>query len=414
MDCPDHRGVSGDRDRNAKHRSGRNPVFGPQLGLLRPDAVRAGVYVRRTVLGELPGVAVVLVRPDHSGVAVECDRIAEPVKILTEISVRQLGLLRPGIASAGEHVGGAGVTICPLVIACLGRSDHDSVPRERDCGPKRVAVRPICGCQLRLLRPDSARTGEYVGRTGAVPLLVVAAYPDHNRVSRDRDRAAEQVIVLRVRGCQLRLLLPATARTDEHICSTSICPLLVVSPRSDHSGVAVDRYVCAEQRLGLSIRSQYLLKGCRGVVHSERRVVHCLNGDCHGRRRRGELAVRRSVGEAVLAAVPRIRRVGERAVRRKPHCAVRGIVRKHRGEPLAHRIAVIAEHAGCGNGQRRVLPGHERQPTDVRRTGARSLVVVPVRTDHCRVAVKRDRYAVAVLVRPVGSRQLGLLGPGGA
>lgn len=93
------------------------------------------------------------------------------------------------------------------------------------------------------------------------------------------------------------------------------------------------------------------------VVNCYRRVVDRVHRDRHRRLVRVDSPVVGHISEAVRAAPVRRRGVAERAVRVKGQQPVEWIAHHNRGQGIAIRVAVVAQHAWRSNSQRYIFIG---------------------------------------------------------
>ena len=130
-------------------------------------------------------------RRDQRGIARQRHRAAEGV-LGRAVGRDQLGLLGPGAAAAGVHVGRAPER--HVVDHLIGRPDQHGVARDRDREPEEIAVSGIAGHELGLDHPAAGLAHEHIGR--AMEPVRAEAVPGHahdGAVAVDRDRGAEGV-----------------------------------------------------------------------------------------------------------------------------------------------------------------------------------------------------------------------------
>ena len=197
--CPNERDAVLQRDRTTKHIT-CCCIEGCQLGLLRPHAAGAGKHVCGP---GAPG------DPDHCHVAVQCDRMAKAASIIAT----QLRLLRPDSARPGKHEGRAAANVTRF-------PDYGCVGLQRNGAPKLVPVHCVRIPQSGLLGPRPGRANKHVRRAGRT--RVHGTRPGDRRVAVHCDRVPKS---RSTRGCQLGLLNPHAAGTDEYVrCARGIRP----------------------------------------------------------------------------------------------------------------------------------------------------------------------------------------------
>ena len=116
-------------------------------------------------------------------------------------------------------------------------------------------------------------------------------------------------------------------------------------------GIAIDIRVVVQHR----DVNRNVFVGSSRIVHCHRRVVDRIDGDRH----RNDIALNGAVagliGEGVSAVEVGVGRVGERSVCIQDQGAVGDILDQRRGQGIAVRVGVIAQHAGSSHGQRSVF-----------------------------------------------------------
>ena len=132
--------------------------------LLAPGAARAGEHIGGA--GIIPRGGIVSASSHHDGVAGDSYRQAEVV-IRRGVIGEQMVLLAPGAARAGEHIGGAG--IIPRGGVVVPRTHDNGVAGDRRRTAEPVTRRSVVSKQMVLLAPGAARAGEHIGGAGIIP-----------------------------------------------------------------------------------------------------------------------------------------------------------------------------------------------------------------------------------------------------
>ena len=125
----------------------------------------------------------------------------------------------------------------------------------------------------------------------------------------------------------------------------------------DGDGVAVDVEIVVEPPVGGADRQRHAVIDDVGVVDGDRGVVERGDVDRDGGDVRERVAVVEPVPEGVDAVEVGPGRVDERTVVEQRHAAVVGDADQFDGEHIVVRIAVVDQHAGRVDRQRRVLVG---------------------------------------------------------